>query len=41
MFLDTQPFEFVRALEAAWTDVRQECLSLPRNSFEPWVQRRR
>ena len=38
-FLDPRKFAFVDALEAAWTDVRQECLSLPNDSFEPWVQR--
>src|SRR5262249_54322147 len=25
--------------EAAWADVRRECLRLPRDSFDPWVQR--
>ncbi len=39
MFLDPHAFEFVEVLELAWTEVRQECLSLPRDSFEPWVQR--
>jgi len=38
-FLDTGQFGFVAALESAWTEVRQECLSLPGDSFEPWVQR--
>ena len=39
MFLDTGQFPFIRDLEAAWTDVRDECLSLPESNFEPWVQR--
>ena len=39
MFLDTDQFPFVRDLEAAWTDVRDECLALPESTFEPWVQR--
>jgi len=39
MFLDPDQFPFVRELEAAWTDVRDECLALPENTFEPWVQR--
>jgi len=39
MFLDTRQFPFVRELEAAWSDVRGECLSLPESTFEPWVQR--
>ena len=39
MFLDPDQFPFIRDLEAAWTDVRDECLSLPESTFEPWVQR--
>jgi len=39
MFLNTDQFPFVRELEAAWTDVRDECLDLPESTFEPWVQR--
>ena len=38
-FLDPGKFEFVTALESAWTEIRQECLSLPVDRFEPWVQR--
>jgi len=39
MFLDTAQFLFIREFEAAWTDVRDECLSVPESTFEPWVQR--
>jgi beta-hydroxylase len=39
MFLDTSQFALVRELEAAWADVRAECLGLPESTFEPWVQR--
>lgn len=39
MFLDRARFGFVQRLEAAWRDVRDECLGLPSDSFEPWVQR--
>ena len=38
-FLDTRRFGFVAALESAWIEIRRECLSLPSDSFEPWVQR--
>jgi aspartyl/asparaginyl beta-hydroxylase (cupin superfamily) len=30
---------FVDALRAAWTDIRDECLALSADSFDPWVQR--
>ena len=39
MYLDPSQFPFIRDLEAAWTEVRDECLALPENNFEPWVQR--
>jgi ornithine lipid ester-linked acyl 2-hydroxylase len=39
VFLDRDQFGFVRELEAGWTEVRKECLALPANTFEPWVQR--
>jgi aspartyl/asparaginyl beta-hydroxylase (cupin superfamily) len=39
MFLDTQQFKFVDTLEAGWRDLRDECLALSQESFEPWVQR--
>lgn len=39
MFLDPREFPFVSELEAAWKEVRDECVSLPENTFEPWVQR--
>jgi beta-hydroxylase len=38
VFLDRNEFGFVRELEAAWTGVRDECLGLSPNAFEPWVQ---
>jgi len=30
---------FVFDLEACWRDVREECFALPRDTYEPWVQR--
>jgi aspartyl/asparaginyl beta-hydroxylase (cupin superfamily) len=39
MFLDVRTFPFIEALEARWRDIRDEALSLPADSFEPWVQR--
>ena len=39
MFVDKHGFNFVERLEAAWKEIRAECLALPLGSFEPWVQR--
>lgn len=39
MFLDLQEYGFVDILRDAWTDIRDECLALPTDSFVPWVQR--
>lgn len=39
MFVDARQFELVRVLEAAWTEIRDECLALGPTAFEPWVQR--
>lgn len=39
-FLDPGQFSFVGALQAAWADIRRECLALPNDSYEPWVQRK-
>jgi aspartyl/asparaginyl beta-hydroxylase (cupin superfamily) len=39
MFLDTTAFPFTRALESSWLDILDECRALPRDCFEPWVQR--
>jgi aspartyl/asparaginyl beta-hydroxylase (cupin superfamily) len=39
MFVETQQFEFVAALEANWHVIRDEYLALSPNAFEPWVQR--
>lgn len=39
MFLDPRAFEFVAALESEWTAIRDECLALPGDAYEPWVQR--
>lgn len=39
MFLDPQQFDFVRDLEGHWQQIRAECLALPQDAFEPWVQR--
>jgi hypothetical protein len=40
MFLDPRQFNFVAALESQWKAIRDEYLSLPVDSFDPWVQRR-
>lgn len=39
MFVDPAPFDFIPALEANWTDIRDECVALASERFEPWVQR--
>jgi len=39
MFLDTSAFPFVRELESSWEAIRDECLALPQDVYEPWVQR--
>lgn len=40
MFLDPSGFEFASALESCWEAIRAEYLSIPTDTFEPWVQRR-
>ena len=39
MFLDPGGFPFVAALERRWRVMRDECLALPGDAYEPWVQR--
>lgn len=39
MFLDPHTFPFVAALESHWSAIRDECLALPADSYDPWVQR--
>lgn len=39
MFLDPRAFPFVAPLEAQWREIRDECLALPKDAFDPWVQR--
>src|SRR5262249_34154319 len=39
MFLDARSFSFVSTLNAHWRDIRDECLALPEDSYEAWVQR--
>jgi len=39
MFLDVDQFPFLEPLRRAWADIRDECLALADDSFEPWVQR--
>jgi len=38
MFLDPVQFPFCLSLEAKWEFIRAECLALPTNQFDPWVQ---
>ena len=39
MFLDKSKFGIARCLEANWEVIRDEYLSLPKEAFDPWVQR--
>jgi beta-hydroxylase len=39
VFLDPRDFEFTSALESQWEVIRDEYLSLPADTFDPWVQR--
>jgi aspartyl/asparaginyl beta-hydroxylase (cupin superfamily) len=39
VFLEASAFPFLPALEARWREVREECLGLPDDAFDPWVQR--
>jgi len=39
MFVDARPFGFVAGLEASWREIRDECLAIPLDAFDPWVQR--
>lgn len=39
MFQDVAAFAFVPDIERSWTSVRRECMALPQDTFEPWVQR--
>ena len=39
MFVDKNQFDFVARLEAEWRTIRSECLALPHDAFQPWVQR--
>lgn len=38
MFLDSAAFPFVQMLEANWEVIRAEYLSIPPETFDPWVQ---
>jgi len=39
MFIDQSRFDFVAPLQAEWQAIREECLALPHEVYEPWVQR--
>jgi aspartyl/asparaginyl beta-hydroxylase (cupin superfamily) len=39
VFLDPHAFDFVAALEREWPAIRDECLGLPADAYDPWVQR--
>ena len=39
MFIEKDGFGFVSILEENWQTIREECLALPQDVFEPWVQR--
>ena len=39
MYLDPAPFAYIPTIEASAAEIRTECLALPANTFDPWVQR--
>jgi aspartyl/asparaginyl beta-hydroxylase (cupin superfamily) len=39
VFVDPEAFAFVAALRERWREIRDECLALPDDAFDPWVQR--
>lgn len=39
MFIDSRELSFIADLTAAWRDIREECLALKPDAFDPWVQR--
>ena len=39
MFVDPNDFPIAAELEANWTTIRDEFMALPKQSFDPWVQR--
>ena len=39
MFLDPRQFPFLADLRADWQAIREECLALADDIYEPWVQR--
>ncbi len=39
MYLDSSQFPIVNAIEAAFAAVRDECLAIPHDAFDPWVQK--
>jgi aspartyl/asparaginyl beta-hydroxylase (cupin superfamily) len=39
LFINSKQFAFVELLESRWEAIRAEYLAVPRDSFDPWVQR--
>lgn len=39
MYLDPADFPYIATIEEAAAQVREECLALPAETFDPWVQR--
>ncbi|MGW2625680.1 aspartyl/asparaginyl beta-hydroxylase domain-containing protein [Micromonospora taraxaci] len=39
MFVNQQQFPFLAELRARWDAIRDECLALPLETYQPWVQR--
>ena len=39
MFLSSSRFSFVNELEQHWQSVRDECMALPLNEFDPWPEK--
>lgn len=39
MFLDPKLFPFTQVLVKGWQVIRDECLALPQDRFDPWIQR--
>jgi hypothetical protein len=38
LFIDKE-FGFLAGLRQKWAEIRDECLALPANAYDPWVQR--
>lgn len=39
MFIDSKNYDFCAQLESNWQVIREECLRLAQDQYDPWVQR--